>query len=238
MRIGICDDDARQRKYLKELCMDCCAKLGLACKITEFSSGEEVLANLTESIDLLFLDIEMKKQNGIATMQQLETVNTVWRIVFVTDYDKYVWDSFGLKTLDYAVKPVGCRQVMHWITIAQKELEEETVLKFGNKEDKEWCNLNELCFLQAQGSYVMVHKKSEQFISTRNLRFWMENLNQGKLLRAHKSFVVNADFIREVKDDVVILTVDKTRIPIGRSFKKDFMDQYNAYILKKLKKRR
>jgi DNA-binding LytR/AlgR family response regulator len=125
--------------------------------------------------------------------------------------------------LAYLFKPLMSRSLFSTIRLAVQGNEtsnqphEELFLKTGTKYEK--LDLKQLIFAKANGKYTELH-----FIFGKRLmrisltKFIQEKINI-ELLRVHKSFAVNAEFISSYKSDEI--AVGENKIPIGRFFKED-----------------
>ena len=108
IKIAICDDEANIRAYLSSLiqAQDC------PCEIVEYASAGDCLAD-TQKIDLLFLDIELAPSgsglDGMALARKIRERATVTQpvIIFVTGYERYVFDAFDVGAFQYLLKPVN-----------------------------------------------------------------------------------------------------------------------------------
>lgn len=236
MRVGICDDEAVQRSTLAVQCINCCREIGIECRIVEFSSGQEAADYKGELLHLLFLDIEMPGLNGLQTMKLIESSNLVWRIVFVSSHVEEVWAAFGLKTLDFGRKPVSNEAVMKWINMALQEFSEEIVIKFDKDNQDTYQMVSNIIYLEADGNYVKVHSKDQNFLVSRNLKYWEDKLPGKYFVRIHKSFLVNFEYIDNI-NVVLALKNNPLKFPIGRSYRKNLHDRYNTYIIEKIKGR-
>lgn len=71
-----------------------------------FEKGQDALEWAKEhSIDVAFLDIEMPVVNGIELAKKLREINSNIRIIFVTAYEQYALDAFGVDAIGYLLKP-------------------------------------------------------------------------------------------------------------------------------------
>ena len=106
IKIAICDDEANIRAYLSSLiqAQDC------PCEIVEYASAGDCLAD-TQKIDLLFLDIELNATgpDGMALARQIREGSSAAQpvIIFVTGYERYVFDAFDVGAFQYLLKPVN-----------------------------------------------------------------------------------------------------------------------------------
>lgn len=237
MRIGICDDERFQREYLSKLCMECADKLGIDCDIVEFSAGEDVLNYQGEMLTLLLLDIEMEGINGIEVKEHIEHSNMIWRIIFVSNHEDCVWSTFGANTLAFERKPISYERMEKWIQTAIREFDNEVIIKFEKDNASTWFKVESLLYLQAEGNYTIVHTTHTEFTVSKSLKYWQEQLPKGRMVRLHKSYIVNLDHVEHVAKDEVSMTNAETSIPIGRANKKNFINQYQVFIQEKIRGR-
>ncbi len=103
MRAAICDDDPVWLRRAASILEAYQRKKEIVLELCFYLNGEELLAE-TRSIDILFLDIEMGKQDGISVAAQ---VNEKWKncsIVYLTDYLSYAVDVYDTKHTYYVLK--------------------------------------------------------------------------------------------------------------------------------------
>lgn len=107
VKIAVCDDEKNIRAYLVSLIK----RQDIECSIMEYASADEYLPDGSE-YDLLFLDIEMggsgAGMDGMELARNIRGMDTGRQpvIVFVTGYEKYVYDAFDVGAFQYLVKPV------------------------------------------------------------------------------------------------------------------------------------
>ncbi|MDY5665520.1 MAG: response regulator, partial [Blautia sp.] len=82
-----------------------------------FLGGEEAISwDCRNPVDVAFLDMEMQGMNGLEVAKELRKVNRDIRIVFVTAYEQYALQAFGVDAIGYILKPYSRKEV-------RKELE-------------------------------------------------------------------------------------------------------------------
>lgn len=107
IKIAICDDEKNIRVYLASLVR----KQGRECEIAEYVSADEYLLDQTEH-DLLFLDIELAGDgpgmDGMELARRIRGMELERQpvIIFVTGYEKYVYDAFDVGAFQYLLKPI------------------------------------------------------------------------------------------------------------------------------------
>ena len=162
--IGICDDEVFYREHIKKLCDQFFKNKGEECKYFEFVTGEEFLNYDTEKIHLLFLDIEMPGLNGIEVLHEVENYECIWRIVFVSCHADMVWNSFSIKTLDFARKPVSYEQIDRWLSLMIRENQEDKMIYLENSNGLMSCKAEEVFYFQADRNYTLVYMKKEKYL--------------------------------------------------------------------------
>ena len=107
IKIAVCDDEKNIRSYLVSLI----EKQGGECSITEYVSADAYLSDGKEH-DIIFLDIEMggsgAGMDGMGLARHIRGMEAQKQpiIIFVTGYEKYVYDAFDVGAFQYLVKPV------------------------------------------------------------------------------------------------------------------------------------
>lgn len=130
IKVAICDDEKNIRSYLASLIKEQKAE----CEITEYASADEYLSS-GMGHDLLFLDIELEGSasgmDGMGMAGQIRGMEQIKQpvIIFVTGYEKYVYDAFDVEALGYLVKPVNEQKFAEVFSRAQDKILSETEQK-------------------------------------------------------------------------------------------------------------
>lgn len=232
MRIAICDDDQAQRTYLKTLCQKYADTAGTICDIQEFASGENILAYKGIPFTLLLLDIELPSLDGIQVMKALENSEKIWRIVFVSCHQEQVFSTFGIKTLDFGIKPVTYEQLSRWLDIARRESADDILIKFEPQNKKTWLRASQIHFIQADGSYIRVHTAHSFLSVSRNIKYWEKQLAGTLLVRVHKSYLANLELIQDIRSEIILFNGEA--VPVGRKYYKETINKYHAFVQKRM----
>ena len=115
LRIGICDDSADARIALRSALERALERRRSGeAAFFEFSSGEGLLRwmeNHAGELDLVFLDMEMRALDGMATARRLRQLDETLQLVFVTGYAEHVFDGYAVGALGYLMKPPAPEQL-------------------------------------------------------------------------------------------------------------------------------
>lgn len=213
-KIAICDDSQADAEYLTTLVKEW-AKNRLAI-IKSFPSAEAFLFNYAEEkdFDILLLDIEMGKMDGVTMAKAIRKDNEYVQIVFITGYSDYIADGYDVAALHYLIKPVKKEQLRSVLDRAAERLkknEKELLLKAA--EETVVMPVREIRYLEVQQNYVTVHGKIDVTVK-RTLGEFEKELDE-HFFRLGRSYIVNLTCIRRISKTEVILT-DGSTIPLPR----------------------
>jgi two-component system LytT family response regulator len=230
MNCIIIDDNKMARTALKQL-------IGQVDFLTlkEECSGPLDAFNFLqkETVDLVFLDVEMPGMTGIELIKNLKRRPI---IILITAKKHYAVEAFELNVADYIIKPVTLSRFMVAVVKA-KELFEIKGQKIEiNEKDKEYIfvrsnsiltkiKINDIDYVQALGDYVNIFTHDGRYAVHITLKGMEEKLPPGKFYRVHRSYLVALDHVDTVEEGTVY--IGKHPIPIGEQYKKDLLKRIN-----------
>ena len=135
-KIAICDDSQADAEYIATLVKEW-AKDRIV-KIRTYPSAEAFMFNYAEEkdFDILLLDIEMGKMDGVTMAKAIRQDNESVQIVFITGYSEYIADGYDVAALHYLIKPVKTEQLWSVLDRASERLkknEKELLLKTADE---------------------------------------------------------------------------------------------------------
>lgn len=234
IKVAICDDEKNIRSYLASLIREQKAE----CEITEYASADEYLSSGME-YDLLFLDIELKGSasgmDGMGMARQIRGMEQIKQpvIIFVTGYEKYVYDAFDVNAFQYLVKPVNEQKFAEVFSRAQDKILSEAEQK------------KKTLLIQYDGAnkaipidniYYMESQKHKMVLSTKDgkLEYYakigeLEEELQGHFCRIHKGYLVNLSYVEEYSRTEIILT-SGDKLPLSKYKYEDFVKAYLRFM--------
>ena len=213
-KIAICDDSQADAEYIATLVKEW-AKDRIV-KIRTYPSAEAFMFNYAEEkdFDILLLDIEMGKMDGVTMAKAIRQDNESVQIVFITGYSEYIADGYDVAALHYLIKPVKKEQLWSVLDRAAERLkknEKELLLKTAD--ETVVMPVREIRYLDVQQNYVTVHGKTDVTVK-RTLGEFEKELDE-RFFRLGRSYIVNLTCVRRISKTEVILT-DGSAIPLPR----------------------
>lgn len=221
LSIAICDDNQENRLSLRWLLESILENRKLEYTIYEFSSGETLLPWMEKhhnEIDLLFLDIEMGRLNGLETAKKLRADNAALQIVFVTGFSDYVFDGYGVDALGYLLKPAKREQLEDILsrTLIRQCKDAERTYSCHNGDIWYRIPYKEILYFESNRRKVscITSKRSYEFYG--KLDEVAQELSDSDFVRIHQRYLVRADAIGQICGNEV--EVGEYTLPISRSY--------------------
>ena len=194
--------------------------------IETFNNPIEALSLLEEgNVDVLFLDINMPKMNGL---DFAKTLNSKMNVVITSAYREYAVESFDLNVLDYLVKPIPFNRFLKTINkITQKVYLREGIQKEEGssnesfiflKVDKKLIKIKfeDILYIESLKDYIKVFTTSGNYLVHKSLTSMTEELPDSNFIRIHRSYTIAIDKVKSVEGNLVEIAT--TKIPIGRKY--------------------
>ncbi|MBN9381694.1 MAG: response regulator transcription factor [Chitinophagaceae bacterium] len=189
-----------------------------------------------ETVDLLFLDIEMPYVTGI---DFLKNISSPPKVIFTTAYEKYALQGFELEVLDYLLKPISFERFMRAANKAFDYFkgqqspasgEDYIFVKADNKLEK--IHFSDILFIEALENYVAIYTGEKKVITHLTLKMLQDKLPHGSFIQPHKSYIVAIGKINSIEGN--ILHVLHYQVPISKYQKEDIMEKIvNSKLLKR-----
>jgi DNA-binding LytR/AlgR family response regulator len=194
--------------------------------INTFNSAIEALNFLKENtIDLIFLDINMPLLDGINFIKSLERKPL---IIITSAYDEYAVKTYELDVLDYLVKPISFPRFLKAINRALKEVDshssttnlkitkrEHLFIKVDNKKMQK-IYLDEILVIESLRDYLKINTLTNRYIIHSTLSSFTDKLPSNNFIRIHRSFTIAIDKIEVVQGNSI--EIDGIKYVIGRSY--------------------
>ena len=203
---------------------------GITVKVREFADGQALLQGFRPEYDVLFLDIEMPRLDGMSAARQIRERDEQVTIIFITNMAQYAIHGYEVGALDFLVKPVSyealeMRLQKVW-KLVQARQESGILLSLGSGLRK--VALSELFYVELVGHDLVYHLKDQSVTLRGSMREAEEQLRGKPFFKCNSCYLVNLDHVRAVSDGVAVVGGD--RLQISRARKKAFMEALAAHL--------
>ena len=205
------------------------------------SAAEAEVMMKADSIDVIFIDINMPDINGLEFVQSLATPPMV---VFTTAYSEYAVDGYKVDAVDYLLKPFGLEEFKRAANKVKQryDLQNMAAVSVVDQDDAMFLktehrivriNISDIRYIEGMSEYLKIHLEDKQkpLIVLLSMKKIEEHL-PSSFMRIHRSYIINLKKIQEVNKNRVIMDAD-TYLPIGDLYRESFMGYLESKFLGK-----
>ena len=213
--------------------------------VGEAANGEEALRLIRElRPDLLLLDIQMPRLNGLGVMQRLDPAERPLTI-FVTAYDQHAVAAFEVQAIDYLLKPAGRARLATALNRARTRLATDALGDFQTRLERMLAlfrpdagsetlsrflvrdrgrervlPVGEVDWIEAASNYVVLHRRGERHVLRETMQWLERSLPMRQFLRISRGAIINLDCLVELqhlgRSEVVAVLRGGERLPMTR----------------------
>jgi DNA-binding LytR/AlgR family response regulator len=179
------------------------------------------------SIDVIFLDINMPDKSGI---EFLSTLRNPPLVVFTTAYAEYAAKAFDLKAVDYLVKPITESRFREAVDKVERlhysgnehlpvPQADHVFLKHDNRLVK--VPFDNILYIEALKDFSKVHRKEKPMLVSMHLKMLEDLLPANRFVRIHRSYIVALNTITALQGNVI--EIGKQELPVGATYKDELL---------------
>lgn len=192
-----------------------------------FDNAIEAIGYLKEnSVELIFLDIQMEEFTGI---QFLETVKQRPKVIITTAYDKYAVKGYELDVADYLLKPFTFERFVQAVEkvynfISEKPAPVSSDYIFVKTEYRlEKIKVSEILYVEGMNEYLRIVTEEKKIMTLQNFKSIEGILPKDNFIRVHKSYIVAIDKVESIERNRI--KIQKMLIPISDTYKERFFNK-------------
>jgi len=188
-----------------------------------------------EPVDLVFLDIQMPKMNGLDFLKMVQHPPMV---IITTAYPTYAIEGFQLNVLDYLLKPITfdrffksvnkAKDYYHLITRSNPSPVDPAAgyffIRCGSKYEKIF--FNQILYIEGMQNYITIYTEKGKYVTLLYLKNLEENLDSRSFIRVHKSYIVSIDKIEGIEGNEIF--IKGNRIPMSRNYREEVIQRVVA----------
>jgi len=220
-RAIIIDDERNVREVLELLLHQFCKNVEIVALAASAAEGRELLKRY--SIDFIFLDISMPKEDGFTFLTTIPKEN--YSIIFVTAFEIYALRALKASAIDYLLKPVSPQDLIEAVNKAAQNHEQRlaglhdkqvyqesldnlnenirrptkniTKITVSEQFGFQIVNTSDIIYLEADSNYTILHLNGmKNILATRTLGDFEKILDKPVFFRIHKSILINLNYLK------------------------------------------
>ena len=176
-KIAICDDSELDWQYIAAFVAKWAANAGHTVQIDTFYSAEDFLFHYAEKkdYDILLLDIEMGRMDGVSLAKRLRQENDTVQIIFITGYSDYIDQGYEVAALHYLMKPIREEKLCSVLDRAAEKLaKNERILNLELSGEMVRVPIYQIRYAEVFGNYVTIHALTKGEVSYTTKKPWRQ----------------------------------------------------------------
>ena len=213
-------------KVAADYLMRCCEKSGRVDVKGQFPDVKSALEYLnSNTVDLLFLDVEMPGATGF---ELLDNIAYKPKVILTTSKEKYAYDAFQYNVADFLKKPFAYNRFIEALDKVSANEELPSVhSNTGNhifiKSDGKLIRLNndDILFIESMGDYVKFVTRDKKYVTYNSIKNLEEKINKANFMKVHRSYIINLLKIDDIREND--LFINGIEIPISKNLRADVL---------------
>lgn len=187
------------------------------------------------TVDLVFLDINMPEISGIAFAK---SINKDIKIVFTTAYRDYAVEGFDLQAVDYLLKPIASERLLKAVNrffdvnndsknTNTKVIDPNDFIFVRSNRRMLKVDFSDILYVESYSDYIKIHLENETIVTRETISAIEAKLPKTKFIRIHRSYIICLSKIQSFTNEEV--TVNRKALPISRSYKKEVLKHLEKF---------
>lgn len=231
MKILICDDIIKEAEDVKAMLHE---QVEFANTDIRVCLPQQLMIDLEEDrleCDVVILDIEfhLDAYNGIDIGRLINQKMPNCEIIYLTGILEFAPDVYETKHVYFVMKDNMKRMLPRALEVVKKDQieQKDSIMEFVSQGRTVYVNVLDLIYIEKQQRQLHIITKNADYECYSSLRKIVNGFSD-RIVRCHGGFVVNLAYIRVVERERIILE-NGTKLPIGRTYRDKFMEQYLSY---------
>lgn len=230
LRIAIAEDESACVRQLEGYLERYRGESGEQLEVRVFADGQTLVEEYRPIYDLVLLDIEMPRLDGMSAAKRLREMDKTVIIIFITNMAQYAIRGYEVDAMDFVLKPMSYQAFafkMRKVTAAlQQRRQSSVVLQLAGGVKK--LLTDEICYIETISHRLYIHTVDGVVTAPGTLREIEEQLSGFHFSRCNKCYLVNLRHVGEVRQNLVL--VGKNELLISRPRKKEFLQELTDYL--------
>lgn len=228
--IAIVEDETEFSVQLQEYLKKYQEEYDVRFKISIFADGADILEGYQQLYDIILLDIEMPKVNGMDAAEQIRKMDSDVTLMFITNMASYAIRGYEVGALDFVMKPINYYTFSMKLTrvlkrTKQKELQQilltlpDGVKKFG---------LNQIYYVEVQNRMLHYHTEEGEYVVRGTMQSVEQMLLPYPFAKCNHWYIVNLKHVSEVRKNMAI--VGGHELEVSRRNRTAFLKALTEYM--------
>ena len=228
--IAIVEDEAAFAAQLQEYLEKYQEEHDVRFKISVFGDGEEILKDYQPLYDIILLDIEMPKVNGMQAAEQIREQDADVTLMFITNMAGYAIKGYEVGALDFVMKPVNyytfSMKLTRVLKRTRQKARQEILLTLPDGVKK--LNVQQIYYVEVQNRMLSYHTDEGVFTMRGTMQSVEQMLRPYAFVKCNHCYIVNLKHVSEVRKNTAIVAGHE--LEVSRRNRTAFLQALTEYV--------
>lgn len=231
IRIGIIEDDPASAQLIVDYLKRYQSEFNQEFTVSLFDDGETLVERYKPTYDILLMDIEMARMNGLQAAKKIRERDDSVVIVFITAAPQYAIGGYEVQALSYVLKPVPwfafSQELKRSIDAVRRRNDDSMLVETGTNQMR--VLLSDILYIESIRHTIIIHTFGGKLSTTGTLKDLESRLNEYNFFRSNSCYLVNLRHVTGVRDQDSVMSNGEL-LRISRPRKKAFMQALTDYM--------
>ena len=230
LKTAIVEADESYREELSSSVRRYAAESGQDIQIFIYGDGSSILKEYEPKYDIILLDIEMPKINGMETARRIRAVDPGVVLVFITNMASYAIHGYEVGALDFITKPVTwfTFQLRFRRAVERAAMRKDEEILLAGRDGVEKIQVRDIYYVEVQNRMLYYHTKRGTIELRGTMKSAEETLFPHHFAKCNHWYIVNLAHVKRITKDTVI--VGDRELEMSRRARAGFLDALTAYM--------
>ena len=230
INIAICDDDILLTGKVEGALFSFAKENLIDLDVDVYFEGKELANQIVQGkrYDIIFLDIEMKEENGILAAKRIREVDKTVIIIYVTSYECYMKETFEVRPFRFLVKPIDLKELKSYFMAASEEIATgDYYFRYRYERVNYKLLVKDILYFESRRRKIFITTATGIVETYGKLNDIEKELKRGNIpfLRLHQSYLVNYKHIIGQAYEYIILS-NGSKLSISEDRRKKISEEY------------
>ncbi|WP_026460991.1 LytR/AlgR family response regulator transcription factor [Schaalia suimastitidis] len=231
VHIGIVEDDPISRKLLLDYLVRFKTEHGEDFDVSVFDDGADIAANYRPVYDILFLDIQMERMDGLAAARHIRTQDEQVIIIFITSAPEYAIRGYEVRALSYLLKPLPWfafeQELIRSLASVKQRRGASILVQSGMQFQR--IPVDDIVYIESVKHRLDIHTINGVIAMAGTLKNMESELTDHPFYRSNSCYLVNLSRVEGVRDQCCIMT-GNIELRISRPRLKPFLTALTQHV--------